>query len=506
MLRGTGWARHLFSGTGELLGIVVGLGDGPMVPSGIHATRVESICRLATLAIEQRNLLDDLAFKADHDALTKLLNRSSYERVLAHTLRQENDNRKSTALLYINLDRFRLVNDVLGIEVGNRLLAQVGRRFQANLREGDILARVGGDEFAVLLPDRPGMEHAAAVAGRLLRSLSTPFSIDDHELFLSASIGIGYSTAASTKQSLEREAYVALYQAKQAGKAQSMSYRASMAATPPERLEMEKRLRFALARREVRLHYQPQMELASGTVRGAEALLRWRPEGLGLVSPAAFIPILEETGLIADFGRWVLAEACRQGKEWIDQAGMRLRIGVNVSALQFARADFVQDVEQALSDTSFPPELLELELTESLFIGDFAATHRIFRNLQAAGIRFALDDFGEGQSSLSYLHELPFHRLKIDQSFIRRIEDGERSPMVENILRMADSLGLSTIAEGVETVHQAGVLRSLGCDEGQGYLFAPAMPPVEFTSYYRNHSPARVGLPDAKPLLAMSAL
>jgi EAL domain-containing protein (putative c-di-GMP-specific phosphodiesterase class I) len=243
------------------------------------------------------------------------------------------------------------------------------------------------------------------------------------------------------------------------------------------------------------------MELSSGTVRGVEALLRWSPEGLGIVSPSAFIPILEETGLIAECGRWVLVEACRQGKEWADRAGWRLRIGVNVSARQFVRADFVRDVEQALSDTGFPPELLELELTESLFVGDFETARRIFRNLQAVGIGFALDDFGTGQSSLSYLHKLPFQRLKIDQSFIRRIEDGERqAPMVENILRMAESLGMSTIAEGVETVHQAELLRRLRCDEGQGYLFGAAMPPTEFACFYSNHSPTRVGLPEAAKL------
>ncbi len=501
------WARHLFSGTGEILGMIVGPEESPRACAEFHAARIESICQLATLAIEQRNLLEELAFRADHDALTTLPNRGCYQRMLAETLRRQGVSGQSTALLYVNLDRFRLVNEVMGIEIGNRLLAQVGRRFQSCLRDGDLLARVGGDEFAIVLPDRATVEHAGTVAGRLLRSLSTPFSIDDHELFLSASIGIGYATTTSTPQSLEREAYVALYQAKQAGKAQSMSFRPSMAATPPERLEMEKRLRFALARHELKLYYQPQLELSTGILRGAEALLRWRPEGLGLVSPAVFIPIVEETGLIADFGRWVLAEACRQGQEWIDQSGLRLRIGVNVSALQFARADFIHDVEQALSDTGFPPELLELELTESLFVGDFAAAQRIFRNLAATGIRFALDDFRTGQSSLSYLNHLPFERLKIDQSFIRRIQDGERdAPMVESILRMGRSLGMRAIAEGVETVHQADLLRRLQCDEGQGYLFAPAMPPEEFRRYSDHLSPASLGPPADRMVTGMTNL
>ncbi len=264
-----------------------------------------------------------------------------------------------------------------------------------------------------MLPRVAAEEDAGTVAGRLLRSLSNPFSVEDHELFISASIGIVCSDPDSTPESLERKSYLAMYQAKLAGKARSMYFDSSMAATPPERLEMEKRLRFALSRREMRLYYQPQIDLSSGLVRGAEALLRWRQEGIGTVSPAAFIPILEETGLIVEFGRWVLNEACRQGREWADQTGLKLRIGVNVSATQFAQPDFVHDVERVLAETGFPPELLELELTESLFVRDFTSAHQVFKDLRRTGIQLALDDFGTGQSSLSYLHKLPFQRIKI---------------------------------------------------------------------------------------------
>src|ERR1022692_3888716 len=280
--------------------------------------------------------------------------------------------------------------------------------------------------------------------------------------------------------------------AKQAGKARLVYFHSSMAATPPERLEMEKRLRFALARKEMLVYYQPQVDVFTGRVTGAEALLRWRPEGLGIVSPAAFVPILEETGQIVDFGRWVLGEACRQGREWIDKTGLRLRIEVNVSASQLALPGFVQDVQQPLLETGFPPELLELELTESAFVGDFAAASRTFRNLRTStGVNFAVDDFGTGQSSLSYLHQLPFQRLKIDQSFIRGIGDGqEPEPLLETILRMAEGLGMSAIAEGVETPHQLKLLQRLRCPEAQGFLFAPPLPPRDFVEFCGKSSSA----------------
>jgi diguanylate cyclase (GGDEF)-like protein len=483
-----GWARHLCSGTGELLGLMVCPCGRPTLPRSVHAARIESACRLAVLAVEQSNLIGELAFKADHDSLTGLPNRACHERLLRSTLQENGRTGTPAALLYINLDRFRLVNDVIGLATGNLLLEEVGRRLRACLPPGPSLARMGGDEFAVLIPDIAAPKDAGAVAARLLDSLSTSFSIDGHELFIGASIGIGCSTPDSTPESLEREAYLALYEAKRAGKARAVFFHSSMAAVPPERLEMEKRLRFALAQGEFAVHYQPQVEFATGRVSGVEALLRWRPETLGLVSPAAFIPILEETGLIVDVGRWVLRESCRQGREWLDTAGLRLRIGVNFSAVQLLHPDFNRHVEEALAETGFPPELLELELTESLFIGEFAPASRILGKLQTMGIGLALDDFGTGQSSLSYLHRLPFHRLKIDQSFIRGIGDGEECPpIVRNIIQMAGSLGMGTIAEGVETAHQAELLRLQECGEGQGFFFSRGRPPNEVAEFCRGH-------------------
>jgi predicted signal transduction protein with EAL and GGDEF domain len=366
------------------------------------------------------------------------------------------------------------------------LLEEVGHRLQSHLRPGQWLARMGGDEFAVLVPGITAPEDAGAVAARLLQSVSTSFSIHGHEFFIGASIGIACSTPESTAESLEREAYLALYEAKRAGKARAVFFHSSMAAVSPERLEMEKRLRSALTRGEFVLYYQPQIAFSTGLVSGVEALLRWRPEGLGLVSPAAFIPILEETGLIVEVGRWVLRESCRQGKEWLEKPGVRLRIGVNVSAVQLLHPDFSRHVEEALDETGFPAELLELELTESLFIGEFAPASRILRRLQTMGIGLALDDFGTGQSSLSYLHRLPFHRLKIDQSFIRGIEDGEGCPpIVHNIIQMAGSLRLGAIAEGVETAHQAELLRLEGCEEGQGFFFSQGRPANETADFCR---------------------
>jgi diguanylate cyclase (GGDEF)-like protein len=485
-----GWARHLVSGMGELLGLFISLADGPIVPFGTHAARIQSVCRLATLAIEHKNQLRELAFNAHHDTLTGLFNRSYFERILAWTLAQRSQTGGSAALLCVNLDRFRLVNDVLGHSIGDELLANVARRLESCVQAPDVLARAGGDDFTILLPQVSDPAEAAIAADRLLQSLAEPFLVDGHQLFIAASVGIACSEPDSTPHSVERAAYIALHNAKRAGKARSMHFDPSMASTPPERLEMEKQLRFALERNEMLLYFQPQLELSSGLVSGAEVLMRWRPEGLGLVSTGAFVPILEETGLIVDFGRWALQEACRQGMEWAQREGFHLRLAVNISALQVAQTDLIRDVEQALSNTGFPPEWLELELTESLFVGDFNAACRGLRALQSIGITCALDDFGTGQSSLCYLQQLPFQRLKIDQSFVRPIQEADQCPpLVENIIRMAGSLGMTTIAEGIETAHQAELLRGAGCKEGQGHFFSPALPPGEFASFCRQKEP-----------------
>ncbi len=469
-----GWARHLCSGIGELLGMLVLFGRAPTNPDRFDLVRIDSNCRLATLAIEQANLLDELMYKADRDSLTGLYNRTFFERILGSRNWQAE---QSAALLYVNLDRFRLVNDVMGHSIGNQLLTQVGWRLQSCLRPGEILARVGGDEFAALLRGAGNDGSATGMADRLLHSLKRPFSLDGHELFVNASIGI----ASGDPASLQREAYVALYHAKRAGKARAMQFDPGMAGTPPERLEMEQRLRSALEKGEMLLYYQPQVNLLSGRLVGAEALLRWAPPNLGLISPAAFIPILEETGLIIEFGHWVLREACIQGKRWLDETGEPLRMAVNVSAHQFRQPDFAAEVEQVLSETGFPPESLELELTETVFIGDYAAARKLFAKLQKTGVTLALDDFGTGQSSLAYLQQLPLQRLKIDRSFVSAIgeEDG-CPPIVENIIRIGASLGMVTIAEGIETAHQAKILLARNCDEAQGYLYSRPIGAAEF--------------------------
>jgi diguanylate cyclase (GGDEF)-like protein len=474
-----GWARHLCSETGELLGMLTGFAGGPALPTGDHATRIESACRLGSLAVEQFNLIDELRFQARHDAVTGLFNRNYYERALASLLE-----RRRVALLYANLDRFRLVNDILGLSVGTRLLKLVGFRLRQCLRADDLLARVGGDEFALILADVGSREEAQNVADRLLQSLAAPFTIDGHELFITASVGVASSTPESTAESLERAAYLALYHAKKAGKARVMFFHAGMSATPPERLEIEKRLRGAIGRSEMVLFYQPQMDLASNRIRGAEALMRWRQEGFGLVSPGVFLPVLEETGLIVEFGRWALREACRQGKQWLDDAGLEVRIGVNVSALQLADPAFAGDVQAILDDTGYPARLLELELTESLLVAESGPEIDALRRLANSGIQLALDDFGTGHSCLSYLHRLPFERLKIDQSFVRTIAaDQECPPLLEEIIRMAGSLGMATIAEGIETARQADLLRGQGCGEGQGYYFSRPISADQFLRF-----------------------
>lgn len=481
-----GWARHLTSGTGELLGLIVGFAGAPMLPDRRYAMRVESICRLATLAIEQRNMMQELAYKADHDPLTGLLNRGYCQRELAGLLQHDHRQGRHTALLHLSLDRFRLMMEVLGSATSNQLLMQVGRRFEAAIGRRGFVAFLGGDEFAVVLAGVQGRGEAGAVAVQLQEAISNPFLVDNHELMVHASIGIACSTAESSVESMERCASLALDQAKRSGQGKPVHFHSTMFSAAPERLEMEKRLHFAIEKGELLLYYQPQVELASGVTKGAEALLRWSPEGLGLVSPGTFIPILEETGLILEVGRWVMGEACRQGREWAERYGMEPLIAVNVTAAEIAQPGFVENVAKILAASGFRPERLEVELTESMLVAEFDSASRVLRDLQAMGIRLSLDDFGTGQSSLAYLHRLPFHTLKIDQSFVRRINENDApAPIVKSIIDMAAGLGMSTVAEGIETAAQAERLRRMGCTYGQGYLFGRPLAAADFADFFR---------------------
>ncbi len=479
-----GWARHVFSGTGELLGILQLRNGTPL--GGREEAQLDAVCTMAALAIEQRNLLNELVYKAEHDPVTGLWNRQYFERLLQTALRQAKAGGKPVALLSLNLDRFRVVNEVIGHSAGNRLLEMVGRRLSAALGPEAMIARVGGDEFSAILCRKQPETDAGISALQILESFAAPFCLDGHELYLTASIGIAWSDGAASAQAMEREANIALYHAKRNGKARAAHFHPALASTPPERLEMEKRLRYALERREMFLCYQPQIDFKTGKVRGAEALLRWRPEGLGVVSPAAFVPILEETGLIVEFGQWVLREACRQGREWLDRLKLPLRLGVNVSAVQFARKDYLDRVREALDETGYPAELLELELTESVLVDDFAGGAKLCRRLQELGVTLALDDFGTGQSSLSYLHQLPLETRKIDQSFVRQIGEGDTlPPLLETILQMAERMRMTTVAEGIETGRHASLLARAGCDVGQGYYFAKPLPAPEMEVFSR---------------------
>jgi len=464
-------ARQLSSGIGEVLGLFVCFNPSP----SCYGT-ADAVCRLAELAIEHHNLLSEMRWKADHDAVTGLLTRTAFERLLSERL-SACGGHEPAALLCINLDRFHLINGVLGHSFGSRVLKCVGMRFQSCLNAGAALARLGGDEFAVLTTE----SDAVAVADELGAALARPFEIDEHQIFIGASIGIGSFRPGSSPELLQREAYIALYHAKRTRKGRWLKFQPSMAATPPERLEMEQCLRSALAKNEMELYYQPQIELATGALCGAEALLRWNTEGLGRISPSAFIPILEETGLIVEVGVWVLRQACKQGIEWHRQTGEWLRMAVNISTVQLRDPGFAQSVQRVLAETGFPHQFLELELTETIFVGDFERIRKVFASLQSAGVQIAIDDFGTGQASLSYLQNLPFQRLKIDRSFIAAIVNGKKCPpLVENIIQMAASLGMKSVAEGIERLSQWDVLRSAGCDEGQGYFFGHPLPPDEF--------------------------
>lgn len=425
-----------------------------------------------------------------HDALTDLPNRTLLADRLDFLLRHSQRASEALALLVIDLDRFKYVNDSLGHEAGDRLLVELAQRLQQAVRQQDTLARMGGDEFALLLPQTHA-EGAAHLSRQIIDLIARPVAIDGHELIVTASVGIALHPGdGHTVGELLQAGDTAMYRAKAAGGANFQFYAPEMHRNASRVLQLENQLRRALERQELALHYQPQIHLQTGQRLGCEALMRWQHPEHGSVSPAEFIPIAEQSGLIVTIGEWALRQAAQQARTWQDAGLPPLVMAVNVSAPQFQQPDFPDLVQRVLHDTGLAPRWLELEITESVVSADPEQAVATMHRLQALGVSLSVDDFGTGYSSLSYLKRFPIHKLKIDQSFVHDLTtDPSNLSIVTGIIAMAHSLGLQTVAEGVETPVQAQALQQKGCDVGQGYLYARPMPADDFARWMQN-SPA----------------
>jgi Amt family ammonium transporter len=424
---------------------------------------------------ERQNFERRLSHLAFHDALTGLPNRSRFLERLNEALNRAARNHGPVIILFLDLDRFKVLNDSFGHGAGDGVLLQVGRRLADSLRLGDLIARFGGDEFVVLPAAGANPEDAGLIAERLLTVLETPFEVDGRETFLGGSIGIAVTgPTITTAEQLLRAADIALYEAKGAGRGQWALYDDVVGERARRRLELESDLRHALVRGDFELHYQPLIDLASDVLYGFEALLRWRHPERGLVSPAEFLPVAEETGLIEPIGEWVLAEACRQAAQWQALRPERpLVMSVNVSPRQVHGPAFGHALWRVLSETGLAPHRLKLEVTEAALAIDDAITVAFLHAARALGVQVALDDFGTGYSSLGRLHTLPLDVLKIDRSFIARLgHDPQAEAIVRAVVMLGHELGLSVTAEGIETEEQRRRVFALGCDRGQGYLFA----------------------------------
>jgi diguanylate cyclase (GGDEF)-like protein len=495
--------RTILSGAGEVLGAIVA-GPAEAFPHRRDSeSHLETIEGLAALAIEQSHLVEELNYRLEHDSLTDLYDRLSIERRISEALAFHQANKalstpggsgSRVALIAIGIDRFHRVNAALGHLVGNGLLRQAAQRLRQNCGPNAVLGRAGGDEFLVLIPHLTSNDEAAAMAERLLVLLRMPCRIGDHELSVTAAAGIGVSSQEDYRpEDLEARAYAALDHAKTLGGNQSAFFDSSMVTVSPEYLELESKLRGALDRNQLLLHFQPQVALDDYAMVGVEALLRWQHPDLGLVSPCSFIPIAEQGGLISDIGEWALGEGIRQMTAWKkEMVAWRkcevgtLRMGVNVSPVQFRRQDFVRRILEIVDRACFDPGELLLEITEGAILTDLDHARPQMERLREAGIRFAIDDFGTGYSSLSYLQKLPVDHIKIDRSFVQEIvSPGQRHPVLENILRLASELGISATAEGIETQEQADALVAMGCQEGQGFLFSRPLPSEEMISWFQ---------------------
>jgi diguanylate cyclase (GGDEF)-like protein len=459
-------------------GVLIVWSRQPLQPKVEEIRLVEVARQLASLAIEHTHLADQLEHQARHDALTGLPNRLLLEDRMQQAIGFANRNQQHLAVLFIDLDRFKWINDTQGHSVGDAVLCEVARRLNGCVRQNDTVARLGGDEFVILATGMEEPHHAATIAQKVLQAVTAPIPVNDTTFTITASIGVSlYPQDGVQLDVLLRNADNAMYRAKERGKNQFEFTTPEMDTAILEKLELESALRHALERQEFTLVFQPLYDITPSEPVGAEALLRWHHPTLGMVPPMQFIPLAERSGLIVPLGTWVLKEACRQ----IQQRAPSWKVAVNVSVLQFVQEDFVSTVAAALQESGLSPDRLELELTESVLMEDMETAEQHLKALHALGVKVAIDDFGTGYSSLVYLQSLSIDSLKIDRSFVSNIrlplEASHNTPaLIQTIVNLARNLNLNVVAEGVETADQLEFLRRVGCNQAQGYLFSKPLP------------------------------
>ena len=481
--------RSLINRTSPMPLFSIGIADligSTVIALGIVIALLEDQREAAVLATSQ---VEHLAY---YDTLTGLPNRALFADRLTVALAHAHRHRYKLAILFLDIDRFKQINDSLGHTVGDRLLRTVAARIRNAVREEDTVARFGGDEFTVLIHIIGKIEDAGKIAQKILDSFKQPITIDEREFVVTSSIGVSvYPIDGADAETLIRNADTAMYRAKDLGRNMYQFYAATMNSKALEALEVENGLRRALANNEFVVYYQPLVDVATGSVFGLEALVRWQHPQLGLLRPDRFIPAAEQSGLIVALGRWVLNEACRQATEW-HRRGYHVVVAVNLSPKQFQDPDLLHHVSEALQGANLRPEFLELEITEGHAMQNVEKAIEILRQLKSLGVRIAIDDFGTGYSCLSYLKQFPIDTLKLDGSFVRDISAPEDAQIALGVIALAHSLRLKVIAEGVETISQLTFLREHACDRLQGYLFSRPMPPANFDRFMMNKDALKI--------------